>query len=303
MSILLPLFVEGEFTGALALGNKKSGHFYSREDVDLLTTVSWMTSTAIEEAREKGQRATLMQLFSKHVSPQVAESLWERRDEFLEGGRPRSQILTVTAMFTDLQGFSSVSEKLDPQTLMEWLNAFMERITEIVMMHGGVVDDFFGDGIKVNFGVPVPRRSEPEIAEDATRAVECALAIGDEIVRLNERMQERGLPMLRMRVGLCTGAVLAGSLGSADRLKYTTLGDPVNTAARLESYEKDLVLPELASSPARILIAESTLRHLGERFETRRVGEISLKGKEAKVTAYAVIGRRRAPYGPSSPRS
>jgi adenylate cyclase len=253
-----------------------------------------MTSTEIEEASEKAQRATLMQLFSKHVSPEVAESLWERREEFLEGGRPRSQRLTVTAMFTDLQGFSTVSERLDPETLMDWLNAFMGRITQVVMQHGGVVDDFFGDGIKVNFGVPVPKRSEREIADDAIRAVDCALAVGEETVRLNEHMQERGLPVLRMRVGICTGEVLAGSLGSADRLKYTTLGDAVNTAARLESYEKDLALPQLASSPARILIAESTLRHLGERFETRRVGEMSLRGKQEKVAAHVVLGRRTA---------
>lgn len=300
VSILLPLYAEGEFAGALALGNKKSGHFFSREDIDLLTTVAWMTSTEIEEASEKAQRATLMQLFSKHVSPEVAESLWERREEFLEGGRPRSQRLTVTAMFTDLQGFSTVSEQLDPETLMDWLNAFIGRITQVVMQHGGVVDDFFGDGIKVNFGVPVPRRSEREVAEDALRAVDTALAIGEETVRLNERMQERGLPVLRVRVGICTGEVLAGSLGSVDRLKYTTLGDAVNTAARLESYEKDLSLAEPSSSPARILIAESTLRHLGERFETRRVGEMSLRGKEEKVAAHLVLGRRTEGGAPAA---
>ncbi|UCE87005.1 MAG: GAF domain-containing protein, partial [Deltaproteobacteria bacterium] len=294
-TLAFPLFASGEFAGMLAIGHKKSGHFYSREDIDLLTTVATMTSSAVEQAREKGQRTTLMQLFAKHVSPQVAESLWEQREQFLDGGRPRSQKITATILFTDLQGFSGVSEQLDPETLMEWLNTYMDGITRVVMQHEGVVDDYFGDGVKANFGVPVPRTSEEQVREDAIHAVECALELEREMVRLNGSMKERGLPTLRMRIGIFTGPVLAGSLGSADRMKYTTLGDAVNTAARLESYDRDLALAHLATSPCRILIGDSTLRHLGDRFETQRVGEVTLKGKTERIVAHCVLGRRSAP--------
>ena len=293
-SLAIPLLHQNTFTGVLTLGHKKSGHFYSRDDIDLLKTISTMTATAIEQAREKEQRGVLMQLFSKHVSPQVAESLWHQRDQFLDGGRPRSQKLAATVMFTDLQGFTGVSEKLDPQALLDWLNTYMEAIARTVMEHGGVVDDYFGDGVKVNFGVPVPRTTEAEISQDAVNAVNCALALEEEMRRLNARMNEKNLPTLRMRVGIFTGPVVAGSLGSADRLKYTTLGDTVNTASRLESFDKELELPHLATSPCRILLGESTLPHLGSRFITQRVGEMALKGKESKITAYCVLGREAA---------
>src|SRR5262249_44095837 len=260
-SLALPLFYRDEFAGMLALGYKKSGHFYTREDVELLQTLSSMTSTAIEHSREKGQRTVLMQLFSKHVSPQVAEVLWEQREQFLEGGRPRSQSLTITAMFTDLQGFSTMSEKQDPEVLMKWLNTYMDMVTTTVMEHGGVVDDFFGDGVKINFGVPVPRTTEDGIAQDAVNAVTCALAMEAKMIALNATMAAQGYEPLRMRIGIYTGPVVAGSLGSADRMKYTTLGDTVNTAARLESFNKELNLPQLEFRACRILIGDSTRRY------------------------------------------
>jgi adenylate cyclase len=291
----MPLFYHDQFAGMLALGYKKSGQFYTREDIDLLTTLSSMTSTAIEQSREKGQRAVLMQLFSKHVSSQVADSLWNQREQFLDGGRPKSQKFTVTTMFTDLQGFSTLSEKQDPQMLMDWLNTYMEMVTRVVMDHGGVVDDFFGDGVKVNFGVPIPRTTEAEIRQDAVNAVTCALALERELTFLNERMKGQGNPILRMRVGIYTGSVVAGSLGSADRMKYTTLGDTVNTAARLESFDKDLSLPHLEQSPCRILIGDSTLQMLGNQFECRHVGDLSLKGKADRIRAYCILGPSRLP--------
>ncbi len=291
-TLAFPLSAEGAFAGALTLGRKKSGHFYSRDDVDLLATGSEMISTAIEQAREKGQRSTLMQLFSKHVSPEVAEALWEQREQVLEGGRPRPRKITATVLFTDLRGFSSVAEKLDPQELLDWLNTYMDGITRVVMSHGGVVDDYFGDGVKANFGVPLPRSSEEEIRDDAVRAVDCALALGEEVVRLNAAMAERGIPTIQLRVGIYTGPVVAGSLGSADRMKYTTLGDTVNTAARLESYEKDLAIPRLGHSPARILIGDATLRLVGDRYDTESVGEFELRGKDERVAVHCVLARR-----------
>jgi adenylate cyclase len=147
--------------------------------------------------------------------------------------------------------------------------------------------------MKANFGVPIPRTTEAEIRQDAVNAVNSALAMEREMIRLNARMQAQGLPMLKMRVGIYTGPVVAGSLGSTERMKYTTVGDTVNTASRLESFDKDLVLPHLETSPCRIIIGDSTLRFLGDQFQTQRVGELSLKGKEEKITAHCVIGRAK----------
>ena len=251
--------------------------------------MTWLISAAIVTAyvsnREKKQRKTLMQLFSKHVSPEVAKSIWERRNEFFHGGRPRSQKMMVTVLFSDLKGFTSISENMEPQALIDWLNTYMESMADLVMEHGGVVDDYAGDGIKANFGVPVPRRTEDEIAQDAIKAVACAIAMGEKMEQLNRLWQEKGLPTGGTRIGIFTGPVVAGAVGSPQRLKYTTVGDTVNIAARLESYNKDLA----KNSTWRILIGENTMKYLDNQFKTQLIGEANLKGKYRKINIYRVF--------------
>ena len=181
--------------------------------------LAWVLSsgmtTAYLSGREKKQRAVLMQLFSKHVSHEIADSIWKQRDDFLQKGRPKPQKMTVSILFSDIRGFTTVSETLDPQLLIEWLNLYMEAMTDTVMAHGGVVDDYAGDGIKANFGVPFPRQTKEEIHEDAKNAVTCAIAMGKEMERLNGVWREKGLPMAGTRIGIFTGPVVAGAIGSS----------------------------------------------------------------------------------------
>jgi adenylate cyclase len=242
--------------------------------------------TAYMTSLEKKQRALLMQIFSKHVSKEVADSLWQQREHFLKNGRPRSQKLIMTAFFSDLRGFTTVSEKMDPQDLMDWLNLYMERMTHIIMAHGGIIDDFAGDGIKANFGLPLQEQDESAIRGDALNAVRSALDMEKEMFRLNAHWQEKGLPEVGTRIGIYTGPAVAGALGSSQRMKYTTVGDTINIASRLESYDKDLGKESLC----RILIGESTLQYLGPEFRTERIGEVSLKGKKDKITIHRVLG-------------
>jgi adenylate cyclase len=241
---------------------------------------------------EQRQRTMLMQLFSRHVSPEVADAIWAQRDAFLAGGRLSSQKLVATVLFTDLKGFTGISERMDTHALMDWINGYMEVMAKLVTQYGGVVDDYFGDAIKANFGVPFARASEAERARDAVNAVECALAMGKELQRLNAQWQAQSLPAVAMRIGICTGEVVAGCVGSAERLKFTTIGDTVNTASRLESYEKDLEGPDPRQSPCRILVAETTQAYLGNRFWTQRAGSLQLKGKERPLTVYRVFGTK-----------
>jgi adenylate cyclase len=247
--------------------------------------------TAYVTSLVRKERALLMQIFSKHVSKEVAESLWQQREQFLKNGRPRSRKLVMTAFFSDLRGFTTVSEKMDPQDLMDWLNIYMERMTGIIMAHGGIIDDFAGDGIKANFGLPLQEQSESVIRGDALSAVKSALDMEKEMHRLNAHWQEKGLPEVGMRIGIYTGPAVAGALGSFQRMKYTTIGDTINIASRLESYDKDLGKEALC----RILIGESTLRYLGPEFRTERIGEVSLKGKEERITIYRVLGEDGLP--------
>jgi adenylate cyclase len=238
---------------------------------------------------EKRDRAVLMQLFGQHVSPEVAKTIWAQRDKFLAGGRPLPQLLTATVMFTDLVNFTSISEARDPKELMSWLNEYMEQIAQKVLHHGGTINKYIGDSIMAIFGVPIPRKSEDEIRQDAISAVHCALDMAVTLSELNRRWQNMNLPMIGMRVGITTGPVMIGSLGTRKRLEYTVIGDTVNTASRLESLDKEGFAPKYFENPCRVVIGEATYRYVKNYFEIERVSNVSLKGKDQNITAYSVI--------------
>jgi adenylate cyclase len=191
--------------------------------------------------------------------------------------------------FTDLQGFTSIAEDLEPVQLMDWLNRYMEAMTEIVMAHGGVVNKYIGDAVMALFGVPVPRQSAADIGGDARRAVACALAMGERLVQLNAEWAVQGLPSLKMRVGIHTGSLAAGSLGGGQRQEYTVLGDTVNIASRLESFDKDA--HHCPGGVCRILIGEPTYRYLGDGFRVTEVSCCKLKGKQQEIRVFRVDGK------------
>ncbi|MEQ1858789.1 MAG: adenylate/guanylate cyclase domain-containing protein [Chthoniobacteraceae bacterium] len=238
---------------------------------------------------EKSERGEMHSLFSKHVSPKVVEALWAGREQFLDGGRLKPQRLTATVLFTDLKGFSTTSEKMDPTTLMEWMNEYMNGVARHVDLNHGIINKFIGDAIMAVFGVPIARTREEEMDADAVNAVTCALAMRTAIAALNETWRARDLPTTAMRIGIYTGALVAGSFGSEDRLEFTVLGDTVNTAARLEAAGKDAAA-DPRTAECTILIGDSTAQRLRGRFETQLLGPISLKGKADKIVVHSVIG-------------
>ncbi len=249
-------------------------------------SLTMVTSLIYLSNQEKQQRAVLMQLFSRHVSKEVANVIWAAREQYLRNGRLRPQRLTATVLFTDLQNFTSVAEQMEPQVLMDWLNEYMEVMVQVVEeQHHGQVNKFIGDAIMALFGVPLASQNTAKIQKDTINAVECALAMREALATLTERWQQRGLPQIRMRIGIYTGELVAGSLGSAQRQEYTVLGDTVNIASRLESFDKEIDKDVLC----RILIGESTLHYLPPRFATEFVGEVVLKGKVEGVRVYRVI--------------
>lgn len=246
--------------------------------------------TAFMTGLEKRERAMLMQIFSRNVSKEVAERLWQQREQFMDNGRPRSETMIVTVLFSDLKNFTSISEQLSPTELIDWLNAYFEPMTRLIMAHGGVIDSYSGDGIKADFGVPIPRRTPEEVRRDATNAVACALAMEQEIGRLNVLWRASGLPQIGMRIGISTGPVVGGLLGSTQRLKYTTLGDTVNIASRLENFDKEMSM----GNPCRILIGETTLAHLDPDIATEAIGEVNLRGKNKTIKVHRVLGPQPA---------
>jgi adenylate cyclase len=216
--------------------------------------------------------------------------MWANRDSFLDGGRPIAQKLTVTVLFTDLKGFSTISETMEAARLYGWLNGYLGAMAQVIQDHGGVLKQFTGDGILALFGVPIPHTTPAEQARDAIAAVQCALAMGRRLVSLSHEWLAAGLPAVSMRAGIYTGEVAAGSIGSDDRFEYAVVGDVVNTAARLESYDKSLANPDTLPGRCRILIGAPTQALLGNAFATREIGLLEVKGKVNKVAVHLVLG-------------
>lgn len=255
--------------------------------------LAWVLSAGLVmvlmRGSERSQRKQLMELFSRNVSADVAAEIWKQRDQFLEGGRLAAREVTATVLFSDLENFTPVSEKLGPARLMEWLNHYMETMAGLVMRYGGIVDDYYGDAIMADFGVPLVRNSEAEIDEDVRSAVDCALAMRGVVAQLNRENRAQDLPPVRMRVGICTGPMVAGFLGNSQRMKYTTIGDTVNTASRLESYGKELPPMTAVEGDCRILVSATTAARLGKAYRLEAVGDLVLKGKAAPVSVFKVL--------------
>jgi len=257
--------------------------------IGLLLTLALVTGYVL--ARETLKRARLMRLFSAYMSPQIAGTLWREDDEREAAVAPVELIATV--LFSDIRGFTTISERLAEKPLLAWLNEYMSQMADLVLAHGGVIEKFAGDGLTAEFGVPEPRTTAAEIAADARAAVDCALAMNRAMVHLNQRWQARGLPEVGIRVGIHTGPLIVGNLGSAQRMQYSIIGDTANTAARLESYGKDD--PRLGSDTdhCRILISEATWQHLAATapgvYHVMPVGSLALKGKAQPVAVHRVL--------------
>ena len=197
----------------------------------------------------------MRRLLGQTSSPAVAQQLWDQREDLIKDGRFTGREQHVTVLFSDTCNFTSVSERLTPSALMHWLNRGMYISVDAVTSRGGIVNKFTGDGMLAVFGAPISNGTDV----DAYRAVSAALAIQKQIARLNDDLKEEGQPPLRMRIGIHSGPVLTGSLGSSKRLEYAVIGDTVNCASRLESLEKkrhEGMVRILVSGETRSLISQ-----------------------------------------------
>jgi adenylate cyclase len=238
---------------------------------------------------EEQQRLMLMKIFSQHVSPGVAQSLWRQRDLFSQGGRPVPQRLTATVLFTDIKNFTTHAEKMETKDLIDWLNEYFTGMARQVEQNGGIINKYIGDGMMAVFGVPESRETEDEIRQDAIHAVQCALAMARKMDEMNGHWQtQSGKPQAAMRIGINTGELMAGGLGSDNRLEYTVIGDSVNTASRLESFDKEENLTG-PSGTCRILIGGATCEYVKDVFAVELVGSVELKGKNTTTKVYKVI--------------
>ena len=222
----------------------------------------------------------MRRLLGQTSSPAVAQQLWEQREELINDGRFTGRELPVTVLFSDTCSFTGVSEQLTPSELMQWLNRGMSIGVDSVSSRGGIVNKFTGDGMLAVFGAPVSRGKDV----DAGHAVAAALTIQKQITALNDTLKMEGQPALRMRIGIHSGTVLTGSLGSNKRLEYAVIGDTVNCASRLEGLEKNR-----HQGIVRVLISQETLELLEElpAEVTREAwGTMNVKGRQEPLNVF-----------------
>jgi adenylate cyclase len=220
------------------------------------------------------QREQLMSLFSSYVDPTVAETIWKRRNELSLGGEEH----VATVMFTDIRGFTALSANQPPAVVLCWLNRYLTAMDEVIRAHGGFLNKFIGDGLMIIFGLPLSAGS-PQL--DATHALAAALAMLDRVEQLNADRSDPTMPHLRIGVGIHSGALMAGSIGSASRQEYSVIGETVNLASRLESLNK--------SFKTEILLSAATREIVGDGFPgIEPLGFAKVAGLEDPVAIYTV---------------
>jgi adenylate cyclase len=217
------------------------------------------------------EKAHIRQTFGRYVTDEVVSNLLENPLGLCLGGERRN----VTILTSDLRGFTATSERLPPEEVVKILNFYLQHMADAIAQYQGTIDEFMGDGILVLFGAPITRE------DDATRAVACAVAMQQAMETVNQQIQAWGYRPLEMGIGINTGEVVVGNIGSEKRTKYGVVGSQVNLTYRIESY----------TTGGQILISESTLKAVGEsslRIQDKK--QVEPKGVKQPITIYEVSG-------------
>jgi adenylate cyclase len=217
-------------------------------------------------------------LFGKYVSPDVAQLIWKNRDEVSLSGEKR----LVTVVFSDIRGFTTLSENTDPAMLLKLLNEYFEHMAKIIYENKGNLNKFIGDGLMIIYGAPL---SDESVSKDACNAVYSAIKMIKSVESLNEKWK-KDYPEINISigVGIHTGEVIAGNIGSSQRLEYSALGDTVNLASRLEGVNKE--------KKTTIIVSENTYNHVKDKFDFLQLGSVKVKGRTKEVNIYTIKAQK-----------
>ena len=273
-AICVPLWRKDEIIGVIQLDSVRFDNQFTQDDLELLKAIGSQVALVIEQAtlneqirEEERMRSRLERFHSPQVIEMILKGGQETKDNVME---PKE--LTATILFTDIVGFTRLSETLPPREVNIILNRYFSKMTDIIFKYDGTLDKYIGDGMMAVFGAPMEKE------DDAERAVRAAI----EIIKELSAMMKETTPDRRfdIRIGINTGRVVAGNIGSPKRMDYTVIGDPVNIASRLESMAK----------PNQILLGEETCRRVKDRFAIRKMGLKKVKGKRSEIMVYEVTG-------------
>lgn len=233
-----------------------------------------MRQAAERKARrsESQERERLTAAFSLYLHPKLAGLAARNPARLRLGGEKRE----LTVLFADLRGFTSLSESMPPELLVEVLNDYLDAMTEVIFEHDGLLDKYIGDGIMALWGAPLPSD------DHAFQACHAALRMVARLEELQSTWRSRGLPPVQMGVGINTGPMIVGNIGSQRRFTYTAVGDHVNLGSRLEELTKHYNL--------RILVSEYTYARVRPYFHVRQVDTVVVRGRRQPVTVYELLG-------------
>ena len=265
-----PLWSDQQIIGFIQVDTPFHTGSFTEQHLDFLITLANYAAVGLQRIQERRVRGQL----ERYHSRQVLEELLREGREMTDEGQRELRKGEVTILFGDLVGFTAFSESASLDEVAELLRGYCERAVDAIFAEEGTLDKFIGDCVMAFFGAP---RQQPDHAE---RGVRAALKIQEAVSAWNRERVAQGLSEVRCRIGLNSGPVVVGDVGSAQRVDYTVLGNTVNVAARLESS---------VAKPGQVVIGETTRAMLGDEFELEPLGELALKGLQQKVKSYRVL--------------
>ena len=268
-----PLWRKDTVIGVIGLNSVRFDNQFTQDDLKLLEAIGSQSAMILEQASLNEQireEEILRNRLERFLSPQVAEMIVTGSQETIDNVMEPTE-LTATIVFTDIIGFTRLAEQIPPRETNMILNQYFSMVTDIIFRHDGTLDKYIGDGVMAVFGAPMERQ------DDAERAILAAKEMRERLVAMMAK-KEGHTRKFDIRIGINTGRVVAGNIGSPRRMEYTVIGDPVNIASRLESIAK----------PNQILIGEETYKAIKGIFEIRKIGPQKVKGKSAEIMVYEV---------------
>lgn len=270
-TICAPLVGESRVHGAIYADRLDPFAAFKPDDLELISAVAAQTAIAVENARahERLAREEVARAnYSRFLPEYVVKQMLENPESFKLGGVNQ----TITVLFADIRGFTRISEHAPPEKIVGLLNRYFSAMTDIIFAHGGTLDKYLGDGLMALFGAPTTT------PEDASNALNAAVAMQRRLLGINTELRDEGFLEIGVGIGLHTGEVTVGYIGSERRSEYTAIGDSVNTASRLESNARG----------GEILISDATAKAARSRYKLHPREAITVKNREQPVTLWEV---------------
>jgi adenylate cyclase len=268
-----PLWHRDKVIGVLFVDTPLATGCFLSENLDLLTALAGYAAVAIDRARLNDnirEERRVRERFARYHSPAVVDAIVGKH---LASDTGKHETRDVTVLFTDIVGFTTRCEGMDPTEVAHFLNEFFSLASDAVFEFGGTLDKFIGDAAMVFFGAPIAQEDHAE------RAVRAALMLRKRLSEWNRQRQTNGLDAVSVRTAINSGLVVVGDIGSATRVDYTILGNTVNVTARLE---------ELVAKPNQIVIGPATYKAVQNMFPTEHLGDVALRGLQGKIPVYRI---------------